>query len=110
MDLIKPPRGRHVRDIVKLAEVARLVKSIWRVSYRVLFSTLLDSMGRCLGDGLRLTVADIHAERRRVHIRDAKQATLAKVLASRGMKQITPYNHARHLRPAGLSGSLVSAP
>jgi integrase len=41
------------------------------LSYRVLFFTLY-SMGLRLGEGLRLTVADIDADRQRVHIRDAK--------------------------------------
>ena len=40
-------------------------------SYRVLFFTLY-SLGLRLGEGLRLQVGDIDAERRRVHIRNAK--------------------------------------
>jgi site-specific recombinase XerD len=69
--LIKPPRGRHLPDIVTVEEVARLVQSTRVLSYRVLFFTLY-SMGLRLGEGLGLTVADIDAARRRVHIRDAK--------------------------------------
>jgi site-specific recombinase XerD len=71
VDLIKPPRGRHLPDIVTVEEVARLVQSTRVLSYRVLFFTLY-SMGLRLGEGLGLTVADIDAARRRVHIRDAK--------------------------------------
>ena len=41
------------------------------LSYRVFFFTLY-SLGLRLGEGLRLTVADIDAKRLRVHIRDAK--------------------------------------
>jgi len=41
------------------------------LSYRVFFFTLY-SLGLRLGEGLRLTVADIDAQRLRVHIRDAK--------------------------------------
>jgi site-specific recombinase XerD len=71
VNLIKPPRGRHLPDIVTVEEVVRLVQSTRVLSYRVLFFTLY-SMGLRLGEGLRLTVADIDATRRRVHIRDAK--------------------------------------
>jgi integrase/recombinase XerD len=41
------------------------------LSYRVFFFTLY-SLGLRLGEGLRLTVADIDGARERVHIRDAK--------------------------------------
>ena len=71
LDLIKPPRGQRLPDIVTVEEAERLVQSTRVLSYRVLFFTLY-SMGLRLGEGLRLTVADIDAERRRVHIRDAK--------------------------------------
>lgn len=71
VDLIKPPRGRHLPDIVTVEEVARLVQSTRVLSYRVLFFTLY-SMGLRLGEGLGLTVADIDAARRRVHIRNGK--------------------------------------
>jgi site-specific recombinase XerD len=71
LDLIKPPRGQRLPDIVTVEEAGRLVQATRVLSYRVLFFTLY-SLGLRLGEGLRLTVADIDAERRRVHIRDAK--------------------------------------
>jgi integrase len=71
VDLVKPPRGQRLPDIVTVEEVARLVQSTRVLSYRVLFFTLY-SLGLRLGEGLRLTVADIDAERGRVHIRDSK--------------------------------------
>ena len=71
LDLVKPPRGQRLPDIVTVEEVARLVQSTRVLSYRVLFFTLY-SLGLRLGEGLRLTVADIDAARQRVHIRDAK--------------------------------------
>jgi site-specific recombinase XerD len=71
LDLVKPPRGQRLPDIVTVEEVARLVQSTRVLSYRVLFFTLY-SLGLRLGEGLRLTVADIDAERGRVHIRDSK--------------------------------------
>lgn len=71
LDLIKPPRGQRLPDIVTVEEAGRLVQATRVLSYRGLFFTLY-SLGLRLGEGLRLTVADIDAERRRVHIRDAK--------------------------------------
>jgi site-specific recombinase XerD len=71
LDLVKPPRGQRLPDIVTVEEVARLVQSTRVLSYRVLFFTLY-SLGLRLGEGLRLTVADIDGARQRVHIRDAK--------------------------------------
>jgi len=71
LDLVKPPRGQRLPDIVTVEEVGRLVQSTRALSYRVLFFTLY-SLGLRLGEGLRLTVADIDAKRGRVHIRDSK--------------------------------------
>lgn len=71
LDLVKPPRGQRLPDIVTVEEVGRLVQSTRVLSYRVLFFALY-SLGLRLGEGLRLTVADIDAARQRVHIRDAK--------------------------------------
>jgi integrase len=70
-DLIKPPRGQRLPDIVTVAEAQRLFLATRTLSYRVFFFTLY-SLGLRLGEGLRLTVGDIDAARRRVHIRDAK--------------------------------------
>lgn len=71
LDLVKPPRGQRLPDIVTVEEVGRLVQSTRALSYRVLLFTLY-SLGLRLGEGLRLTVADIDAKRGRVHIRDSK--------------------------------------
>jgi site-specific recombinase XerD len=70
-NLIKPPRGQRLPDIVTVAEAQRLFLATRILSYRVFFFTLY-SLGLRLGEGLRLAVGDIDAERRRVHIRDAK--------------------------------------
>lgn len=69
--LIKPPRTVRIPDIVTVAEVQQLFLSTRKLSYRVFFFTLY-SMGLRLGEGLRLQVGDIDAERLRVHIRNAK--------------------------------------
>jgi site-specific recombinase XerD len=71
LKLIKPPKTQRLPDIVTVAEARRLFVMTHNLSYRVLFFTLY-SMGLRLGEGLRLTVADIDAARMRVHIRDAK--------------------------------------
>jgi integrase/recombinase XerD len=69
--LIKLPKAQRLPDIVTVAEAGRLFAMTRSRSYRVLFFTLY-SLGLRLGEGLRLTVADIDADRQRVHIRDAK--------------------------------------
>lgn len=71
LNLIKPPKAQRLPDIVTVEEAGRLFTMTHTLSYRVLFFTLY-SLGLRLGEGLRLTVADIDAERQRVHIRDAK--------------------------------------
>jgi site-specific recombinase XerD len=69
--LIKPPRARRLPDIVTREEVGRILAATRAPSYRAFFITLY-SLGLRLGEGLRLTVADIDAARQRVHVRDAK--------------------------------------
>jgi site-specific recombinase XerD len=71
VDLIKPPKAVRIPDIVTVEEAQRLFMATRKLSYRVLFFTLY-SLGLRLGEGLRLEVGDIDAERGRVHIRDAK--------------------------------------
>jgi len=69
--LIKPPKAQRLPDIVTVEEAQRLFMATRTLSYRVFFFTLY-SLGLRLGEGLRLQVGDIDAERQRVHIRDAK--------------------------------------
>jgi site-specific recombinase XerD len=69
--LIKPPRAQRLPDIVTVEEARQIFLATRTLSYRVFFFTLY-SLGLRLGEGLRLQVADIDAERQRVHIRDAK--------------------------------------
>jgi site-specific recombinase XerD len=71
VDLIKPPKIRRLPDIVTVKEAGRLFQSTRILSYRVFFFTLY-SLGLRLGEGLRLQVGDIDAERRRIHVRGAK--------------------------------------
>ncbi|AHE97667.1 tyrosine-type recombinase/integrase [Thioalkalivibrio paradoxus] len=69
--LIKPPKSQRLPDIVTVAEAARLFDTTRILSYRVFYFTLY-SLGLRLGDGLRLQLGDIDAERARVHVRDSK--------------------------------------
>lgn len=69
--LIKPPKAQRLPDIVTVGEAQRLFLATRTLSYRVFFFTVY-SLGLRLGEGLRLQVGDIDAERQRVHIRDAK--------------------------------------
>jgi integrase/recombinase XerD len=69
--LVKPPRSQRLPDIVTVDETERIFMATRVLSYRVFFFTLY-SLGLRLGEGLRLTVADIDGPRERVHIRDAK--------------------------------------
>ncbi len=58
LKLIKPPRTQRLPDIVTVEEAGRLFTMTHTLSYRVFFFTLY-SLGLRLGEGLRLTVADI---------------------------------------------------
>ena len=69
--LIKPPRVQALPDIVTVAQAQQIFMATRVLSYRVFFYTLY-SLGLRLGEGLRLQVGDIDAQRQRVHIRDAK--------------------------------------
>lgn len=69
--LIKPPKTQRLPDIVTVEEAQRLFQATRVLSYRVLYFTLY-SLGLRLGEGLRLQVGDIDAQRNRIHIRDAK--------------------------------------
>jgi integrase len=69
--LIKPPKTQRLPDIVTVDEAQQLFAATRTLSYRVFYFTLY-SLGLRLGEGLALKVGDIDADRRRVHIRDAK--------------------------------------
>jgi len=71
IDLIKPPKAQRLPDIITVDETKRVFVATHTLSYRVYYFTVY-SLGLRLGEGLRLEVGDIDAERQRVHIRDAK--------------------------------------
>lgn len=90
LDLVKAPKSQRLPDIVTVVQMRDLLLATRVRSYRVLFFTLY-SLGLRLGEGLRLQIGDIDAERQRVHIRNAKgnkdrlvplpEATLAQLRA-----------------------------
>jgi len=69
--LIKPPKATRIPDIVSIKQAGQLFAATNKLSYKVFFFTLY-SMGLRLGEGIRLTVADIDSTNMRVHIRNAK--------------------------------------
>ena len=71
VNLIKPPKGQRLPDIVTVHEAQLLFQKTKRLSYRVLYFVLY-SLGLRLGEGLRLEVGDIDGQRMRVHVRNSK--------------------------------------
>jgi len=71
VNLIKPPRHQRLPDIVTVEEARRIFIMTRVLSYRVFFFTLY-SLGLRIGEGLRLEVGDIDAQRLRIHIRNSK--------------------------------------
>ena len=114
-NFIRPPKVSRLPDIVSVAQAQALFAATRVLSYRVFFFTLY-SLGLRLGEGLALTVADIDAERMRVHVRDAKghrdrlvplpQATLSVLRGYWGV-----HRHPQLLFPnraAGLQGAAAA--
>ena len=69
--LVKAPHIQRLPDIVTVEQMQQIITRTKVLSYRVFFYVLY-SLGLRLGEGLRLQVADIDADRLRVQIRDAK--------------------------------------
>ena len=67
----KAPEGARLPDIVTVEQMQHIVNATRVLSYRVFFFVLY-SMGLRLGEGLRLRIGDIDADRMRVHVRDAQ--------------------------------------
>lgn len=71
VDLIKPPKSRRLPNIVTVEQAQLLVDATNTLSYRIFFFVIY-SMGLRLGEGLRLQVGDIDADRLQLHVRNAK--------------------------------------
>jgi site-specific recombinase XerD len=70
-DLVKPPTSFTLPDIITVPQAEQLFMATRVLSYRVFFFTLY-SLGLRLGEGLRLHIGDIDADRMRVQVRNAK--------------------------------------
>lgn len=70
-DLVKPPASFTLPDIITVPQAQQLFMATRVLSYRVFFFTLY-SLGLRLGEGLRLQLGDIDADRMRVQVRNAK--------------------------------------
>lgn len=70
-DLVKAPKVSRLPDVLTRAQVQQILDATRVLSYKVFFFTLY-SMGLRLGEGLRLRVGDIDADRMQLHIRNAK--------------------------------------
>ena len=70
-DLVRPPKSFTLPDIITVPQAQQIFMATRELSYRVFFFTLY-SLGLRLGEGLRLRVGDIDADRMRVQVRNAK--------------------------------------
>lgn len=70
-DLVKPPTSSTLPDIITVAQAQQIFRATRVLSYRVFFFTLY-SLGLRLGEGLRLQIGDIDADRMRVQVRNGK--------------------------------------
>jgi len=71
LDLIKPPVGRSLPDILTAQDLAQLIVRTRALHYRVFWLTSY-SMGLRLGETLKLRVGDVDAQRNPVHVRGGK--------------------------------------
>lgn len=71
VDIVKPPRVKSLPDILTRQEVAQLINTAREARYQTYILTVY-SMGLRLGEALNMTVGDIDAGHRRVHVRHGK--------------------------------------
>ena len=71
MTLLRPPKVRHLPDILTRDEIARIIRGTEQSRFRA-FWLVTYSMGLRLREALSLTVADIDSERMFLHVRNAK--------------------------------------
>lgn len=69
--IVKPPQVRRLPDVFSIEEVARLLRAMRRLRFRVFFLTTY-SCGLRLGEALALQVGDIDGAAGRLHVRNGK--------------------------------------
>ena len=72
-DLVKPPKSLTLPDIITVPQAQQIFMATRVLSYRVFFFTI-DSLGLRLGEGLRLQIGDIDADRMRMQVRNATKS------------------------------------
>lgn len=71
IDFARAPKTQRLPDILTQNEIARIIRATRRFDLRC-FWFVTYSLGLRLGETLRIEVGDIDAERRTVHVRNAK--------------------------------------
>lgn len=71
VDIVKPPKAKHLPDVLTLKEIERLINGTRERRYQT-FILVSFSMGLRLGEALNIRVADIDSERMTLHVRQGK--------------------------------------
>jgi len=71
LEIIKPPKTKHLPDVLTLKELERLINGTRERRYQT-FILVCFSMGLRLGEVLALKISDIDSERMLIHIRQGK--------------------------------------
>ena len=71
INIVKPPRVRHLPDILVADEINRTLAQVHRTHYQVYLYTVY-TLGIRLSEALFLQVGDIDGKTKRVHIREGK--------------------------------------
>lgn len=71
IELVKPPKVRHLPDILTPDEITQLLSCVHKLHYRIYLYTVY-SLGLRLSEALYLQVGDIDGKLMRVHIREGK--------------------------------------
>ena len=105
VNIVKPPQVKVLPDILTLQEIERMINGTRELRYQT-FILVAFSMGLRLGETLNLKVGDIDAERKKVHIRQAKgKKDRFVTLPDRALLALRQYwcshRHPRLLFPAG---------
>ena len=71
LDWVRPPKEKKLPVVLSVEEVHRILGCIHSQQYRVCLSTIY-TCGLRLGEGVKLQVQDIDAERKMLHVRHGK--------------------------------------